>query len=100
MQWVAEQIGVRVVMTPKAHPELAGQGIEYSWGYAKLCFRRMNTARTSKEKAQALEKNILVTTATEGVHTLNIERVRKFVRKARDYKLVYREHFYTLDLMK
>ena len=57
MQWVAEQIGVRVVMTPKAHPELAGQGIEYSWGYAKLCFRRMNTARTSKEKAQAKSRS-------------------------------------------
>jgi len=31
---------------------------------------------------------------------LNIERVRKFVRKARDYKMVYREHFKTLELMK
>ena len=68
-------------MTPKAHPELAGQGIEYSWGYEKLCFRRMNTARASKEKAQALEPNILAPTATEGVHVPNIERVRKFLGK-------------------
>ena len=30
---------------------------------------------------------------------LTIERIRKFVRKARDYKMVYREHFKTLDLM-
>ncbi len=29
--------------------------------------------------------------------SLDIERVRKFVRKARDYKVIYREHFKALD---
>jgi len=99
MQWIAERIGVRVVMTPKAHPELAGQGIEYSWGYAKLCFRKINTARSAKEKAQQLVANVLAATSTVGAQSLNIERVRKFVRKARDYKVVYREHFKALQLM-
>jgi len=100
MQYIAKQLGVRVVMTPKAHPELAGQGIEYSWGYAKLCFRKINTARSAKEKAQLLEANVRAATSTVGAQALNIERVRKFVRKARDYKMVYREHFATLDLLK
>jgi len=99
MQWIAEQLGARVVMTPKAHPELAGQGIEYSWGYAKLTFRKNNTARSAKEKAQRLEANVLAATSTVGSHALNLERVRKFVRKARDYKVVYREHFKALQLM-
>ena len=97
MQFIAKQLGVEVTMTPKAHPELAGQGIEYSWGYAKLMFRKNNTNGTSKEKAQRLESNVLDAISTEN---LTIERIRKFVRKARDYKMVYREHFKTLDLMK
>jgi hypothetical protein len=27
-------------MTPKVHPEIAGVGIEYDWGYAKLKYRK------------------------------------------------------------
>ena len=96
MQFIAKQLGVEVTMTPKAHPELAGQGIEYSWGYAKLMFRKNNTNGTSKEKAQRLESNVVAAISTGN---LTIERIRKFVRKARDYKVVYREHFKTLDLM-
>jgi hypothetical protein len=39
LQYISQELGVEVRMTPKAHPELAGQGIEYScWGYAKLIF--------------------------------------------------------------
>ena len=60
-------------------------------------FRNNNTNGTSKEKAQRLESNVLDAISTEN---LTIERIRKFVRKARDYKMVYREHFKTLDLMK
>ena len=29
-------------LTPKGHPEIAGCGIEYSWGYLKTVFRRDN----------------------------------------------------------
>ena len=29
-------------MSPKCHPELAGHGIEYCWGGAKMFFRRNN----------------------------------------------------------
>ena len=32
-----------LILSPKCHPELAGQGIEYSWGAAKLHYRRNNT---------------------------------------------------------
>jgi hypothetical protein len=30
---------VRVDRTPKCHPELAGEGIEYMWALAKLYYR-------------------------------------------------------------
>jgi hypothetical protein len=83
-------------MTPKAHPELAGQGMEYSWGYAKLIFRKNNTTGTSKKKAERLAANVRGALSSG---YMTIERIRKFVRKARDSKMVYQEHFKTLDLM-
>ena len=63
-------------------------------------FQEDEYRKSQQGKAQALEENILAPTATDGVHGPNIERVRKFVRKARDYKVVYRENLNTLDLMK
>ena len=37
---VEEQLGAFICITPKCHPELAGRGIEYAWGYSKLRYRR------------------------------------------------------------
>eukprot|EP00873_Tetraselmis_striata_P004308 jgi/Tetstr1/424572/TSEL_015097.t1 len=31
-----------LLMSPKDHPELAGKGVEYAWGAAKLLFRKIN----------------------------------------------------------
>jgi len=31
-----------LLMSPKGHPELAGKGVEYAWGAAKLLFRKIN----------------------------------------------------------
>jgi hypothetical protein len=33
-----EQMGVRVDRSPKFHPEIAGEGIEYIWALAKLYY--------------------------------------------------------------
>ena len=35
-----ENLGVLLRVTPKCHPEIAGIGIEYAWGYAKMVFRK------------------------------------------------------------
>ena len=88
LQHVAAQLGVSVIMTPKAHAELAGQGIEYSWGYAKLKFRQKNT---TKDQAKKLHAN--VTNALSTIDCMTITRVRKFIRKAREYKVIYNEYF-------
>ncbi len=45
------------------------------------------------DKAKKLEDNVCFALATDRDNSLNIERVRKFVRKARDYKVVYHEFF-------
>jgi hypothetical protein len=87
LQHIANKLGVAVIMTPKAHAELAGQGIEYSWGYAKLYFRRHNT---TGDQAKKLERNIRNALSDDN---MTKTRVRKFVRKAREYKVIYHEFF-------
>jgi len=42
----AKRRGVIIKSTPKYHCELAGGGIEYSWGFAKLRYRRVYLWRT------------------------------------------------------
>ena len=40
LQHTVEKRGHILVLSPKFHPEVAGVGIEYSWGMSKLKFRR------------------------------------------------------------
>jgi hypothetical protein len=70
------------ILTPKCHPEIAGRGIEYAWGYSKLRFR--NQFNDAKQKH--LEENVRMALTTE---VLTQQRIRKFARKAREYKLTY-----------
>ena len=83
LEFIAHKyLGAFIRLTPKCHPEIAGRGIEYAWGYAKLRFRRgINDAVASH-----LEENVKAALSRE---VLTINRIRKFARKARDYKLTY-----------
>jgi hypothetical protein len=83
LEYIAQKhLGAFIRLTPKCHPEIAGRGIEYAWGYAKLRFRRgINDAVASH-----LEENVKAALSRE---VLTINRIRKFARKARDYKLTY-----------
>ena len=56
----------------QCHPELAGNDIEYAWGFSSSIFRRSNSVN-----GQNLEEKV------EAART--IERIWKFERKARDY---------------
>lgn len=44
--------GHLLIMTPKAHPELAGVGIEYSWGKSKMHFRKVNDCNSKTFHSQ------------------------------------------------
>jgi hypothetical protein len=83
LEFIAQTyLGAFIRLTPKCHPEIAGRGIEYAWGYSKLRFRRgINDAVASH-----LEENVKAALSRE---VLTINRIRKFARKARDYKLTY-----------
>lgn len=39
LQFRATQLNVRVECSPKYHPEIAGEGIEYCWALAKNTYR-------------------------------------------------------------
>jgi hypothetical protein len=69
-------------LTPKCHPEIAGRVIEYAWGYSKHHFcHGINDA-----VALYLEENMKAALSRE---VLTINHIRKFARKAQDYKLTY-----------
>jgi hypothetical protein len=83
LEFIAQKhLGAFIRLTPKCHPEIAGRGIEYAWGYAKLRFR----CGINDAVASHLEENVKEALSRE---LLTINRIRKFARKARDYKLTY-----------
>jgi hypothetical protein len=49
LQYHGKTLGVTVDRSPKCHPEVAGEGIEYSWGCAKGKYRRLPIADKRKK---------------------------------------------------
>ena len=85
LQHRVEKRGHILVLSPKFHPEVAGVGIEYSWGMSKLKFRR----EINDEVAKNLHANILRCFCRKTILTL--ARVRRFARRTRDYCRAYLE---------
>jgi len=82
LQAMVEARGHILVMSPKGHCELAGQGIEYDWGKMKQTYRRNN--RYEKDFHEMILKSM-------GRDVLKLSTSRKFARKARAYRRAYRE---------
>ena len=78
---LVEARGHILVMSPKGHCELAGQGIEYDWGKPKQNFRRKN-------KYIKFHDYILCSMSRS---VLSRSTSRKFARKPRAYRRAYRE---------
>ena len=66
-----------LLLSPKFHPEVAGIGIEYSWGMSKLKFRR----EINNENPKDLHENIVKSMCRESI--LTVPRVRRFARRTR-----------------
>ncbi|CAM9895827.1 unnamed protein product, partial [Chrysoparadoxa australica] len=79
-----ESKGHILLMSPKFHPELAGVGIEFTWGMAKQ-FYRSNYETASFKTLKQLVPTVLTP------EVLPIERIRRFARRTRDYKRMYKE---------
>ena len=81
---LVESRGHIVLLSPKCHPEVAGVGIEYSWGMSKMKFRR----EINDEVPKNLHDNIVKSICPRNI--LTTERVRRFARRAREYCRSYR----------
>ena len=88
--YILDLLKVVLRLTPKYHPEISGRGIEYTWGYSKLKFRTdFNDAVAINLRGNVIQ--------SLGTCVLTLNRVRKFARKAREYKLTYALLFHLAD---
>ena len=74
---------ISIVVTPKYHPEIAGKGIEYSWGMAKKKFRNIELVK----KATKQQFHNSVRTSIEHVE---VKHARKFSGRSRRYMMAYK----------
>ena len=84
LQFHGRKIGVIIDHSPKAHPEVAGEGVEYDWGFTKMLYRRQHIEKKrSKEKFRQLVSHCI------SREVVTVEHRRKFARRARRYLLAY-----------
>ena len=51
MEFIGRKVGVEVILTPKCHAELAGEGVEYLWTCSKNHYRNISlNEKKGKEK--------------------------------------------------
>ena len=79
-----KELGHTSDFTPKCHPELAGEGIEYDWGKSAHAHRHI----FNEQKQRQHRANVI---ASLGPSVLPLERARRFERVAWRYKEVYRK---------
>ena len=84
LQLNLDNLGAQCFHSPKFHCELAGEGIEYSWGVAKLAYRKLKKA----EKNTIGKFHSQVQLCLSHDH-LTINRVRLHSKRARDYMVTY-----------
>jgi hypothetical protein len=84
LQSTGRVLSVLIDRTPECHCELAGEGIEYSWGCAK------NRYRTEKLSEKRTKANFLKTVRMcVSQQVLTVARVRLFSKRARRYIMAY-----------
>jgi len=54
LQHVAKMLGVMVMLTPKCHPEMAGEVVEFAWAGANNAYH--NLALKDKKESTTLER--------------------------------------------
>ena len=71
LQHVGKELGVSVIISPKFHAELAGEGIEHSWGVTKGIYRRkpLGSKRSNKEAFKAL---VMESTSRDALRTATV----------------------------
>jgi len=76
------ELRIEILLSPKYHCELAGEGIEYAWGLSKKIYRKIPYAeKKGKDKFHACVKKAL--------GSVSIHHLRKFSAWACCYMLTY-----------
>jgi hypothetical protein len=84
LQYIAKSIGVTVLLTPKCHAELAGEGVEYVWACAKGAYR--NLSLRDKKGTDNFKKSVCFCLSEEVITKV---RIRRFASRARQYLMAY-----------
>ena len=77
-------LGAVCIHSPKYHCEIAGEGIEYSWGNSKAKYRRIKVK--DKKTAEQFRHQVGKCLSRDYLHA---ERIRKNSRRAREYMVAY-----------
>ena len=84
LQHIGAGLGVTVLLTPKCHAELAGEGIEYVWACAKGAYRSLPLEE--KKKKEYFQQSVRKVLSEE---VITIQRIRRFAKRAHQYLLAY-----------
>ena len=78
------KLNIKVIRTPKGHAEVAGEGVEYTWGGSKNTYRLFpRNKKCNKETFMASVREVL------SRDHLDVVKIRKYARRARSYILAY-----------
>ena len=82
---------IRIIVdrTPVCHPEIAGEGIEYSWAVAKIILCMIPFSERKKQKDFFMQVKAVLSAKEENKGKLTREMVRKLSARARDYMVAY-----------
>ena len=84
MKCIGKRLGVEVMLTPKCHAEIAGEGVEYMWACSKGAYRNLALKeKKGKDNFMASVRKCL------SAEVLTVQRIRKFSRRARQYLIAY-----------
>ena len=76
-------LDVTVDRSPKGHPEVAGEGIEYTWANSKLYLRTVPISQ--RKTAQQFLQQVRLSLARSKGANLSKPKIRRFSARARDY---------------
>eukprot|EP00957_Ditylum_brightwellii_P094731 7214168-Ditylum_brightwellii.AAC.1 len=75
-------LNVTVDCSPKGHPEITGEGIEYTWANAKYYLRTVLIGK--RKNAQQFLAQVRLALATNKGAYLSRNKIRHFSARARD----------------
>ena len=85
-QYHAQLLGVKLERSPKCHPEIAREGVEYGWGLSKMFYQR--SLNVKKRNKDLFHKLVMDSVDNESV--LNVLVMQRCSKKAQDYMVMYK----------